>query len=303
MVTRARGKVSRSVILAAVLSLGIPSTAEADSLNLFDWTAIAPEIVVIRVLGGEGKLMRVRVERTLRGSIEEGSEILVDERHANKTRLDTQPTLKLAREDGPVVLLLERSTRKNAKNKPVYLLVRGVDGARALPLEGAEAMVDALEALLRIQAIDDYDLQWQQFALLLESTNNPVVIETILDSYEKFRRGDAELLLIVEILLDHPRPPIRAKAAKVIGIVARRLAVEDAEALRELQPELMALARRDPSVEVRVAATEALGLMDPALTDGVLEEIADEDPEQLVRYTARKILLARQEVEEGEGGD
>ena len=62
--------------------------------------------------------------------------------------------------------------------------------------------------------------------------------------------GSAEL----EPLLDHPRATVREGAATVVGIVAERNWGNEAEAIAEVQPLLMALARRDRVVRVQVDA-------------------------------------------------
>jgi HEAT repeat protein len=54
---------------------------------------------------------------------------------------------------------------------------------------------------------------------------------------------------------------------------------------------LIARARRDESVPVRVAATEALGAFDGPEIVGILEEISVDDPDQNVRYAAELLLL------------
>ncbi len=62
--------------------------------------------------------------------------------------------------------------------------------------------------------------------------------------------------------------------------------------------ELIGVARRDDTVEPRVAATRALAAFGVARVETVLDEIAATDPDQNVRYSAEKILLEfRQERE------
>ena len=67
---------------------------------------------------------------------------------------------------------------------------------------------------------------------------------------------------------------------------------------RQQQAELIGVARRDDTVESRVAATQALAAFGVARVETVLDEIAATDPDQNVRYSAQKILLEyRQERE------
>ena len=112
----------------------------------------------------------------------------------------------------------------------------------------------------------------------------------------------------LEPLLDHPRSTIRERAADVMGLVFNDLGSEQVEGVAEFQPALMALARRDPTVEVRIAATRALGAVRGTRTTAMLEEIAADDPEQVVRYHAQRLLLEHRLAEaakaraSGDGG-
>jgi hypothetical protein len=93
-------------------------------------------------------------------------------------------------------------------------------------------------------------------------------------------------------LLDHPSAAIRADAALLAAQIVERYGpdVPDANALRQ---DLVARARRDDAVPVRVAATRALGEFDDNAATEVLGEIAASDPEQDVRYAAQMVLLER----------
>ena len=61
--------------------------------------------------------------------------------------------------------------------------------------------------------------------------------------------------------------------------------------------ELIGLARRDETVEPRVAATVALAAFGVQRVEVVLEEIAKSDPDQNVRYSAERILLQYRKAE------
>ena len=58
---------------------------------------------------------------------------------------------------------------------------------------------------------------------------------------------------------------------------------------------LIGSARRDESVAVRVAATEALGGFSGPAVRAILEEIAASDPDQAVRFAAEKLLYNRRQ--------
>jgi len=138
--------------------------------------------------------------------------------------------------------------------------------------------------------IEDHDRLWERHSDLLESVN-PVVVRTVLEQYIKFRRGLPELIPSILPLAAHPAPDVRSGAVTLIGQI-----YEDSEALQVqddpgVQGELIALARRDPAVVVRVAATIAVARLPGEGPGRILREISREDPDQLVRYTAQKLLL------------
>ena len=106
-------------------------------------------------------------------------------------------------------------------------------------------------------------------------------------------------MLTIEPLLDHPRPAIRALSAELIGQLVERHGADPAET-KDIRTALMAHARRDSSVEVRVASTTSLGNFPDDETLVVLQEIADRDPEQAVRYAAEKLLFEKRGIEPSE---
>jgi HEAT repeat protein len=137
---------------------------------------------------------------------------------------------------------------------------------------------------------------------MLDGTN-PIVLKTALEQFQKFRRGDPELLLTLRPLLDHPESGIREDAARLIGQIVARHAGEEVPEEAELRGELIAAARRDPATPVRIWATVALGAFADAAAEEVLEEISESDPEQNVRYAAEKTLLERRKRASGGGFD
>jgi hypothetical protein len=272
----------------ACAAAGRAATAEDDGRNLFDWSGVAPVVVAGTSLGEDGRTVEFRVARCLRGSVEAGAVLRIDVREANRSR-DRMLRPRALRLDAGVdfVLLLEPAGGNR------YGIVRGVNGARELPLEGREAYLDALAELIVIQDADSEELRWRRLAALLQGTN-PILIHTSLEQFLKFRRGEAELLLTLLPLLDHPQPQLRADAARLIGqVVERRRERGDPVDDEAVRAELIARATRDDSVPVRVAATEALAAFPLALVDDVLVDIAESDPEQQVRYTAQLARLER----------
>lgn len=282
--------------LALLLTVA-PEPAGAGELNLFEWSAVAPVIVEGRQVGAESHYKVVRVSRVLRGDVEPGTEVLVRVKRANRERnLDVDPRPLRFEEERDYLLLLEPSGLAKNSGRTIFDLVRGVRGARLLPPEGAPVILDALREFIAIHERHDEQAIWLRFAEMLEG-GNPVLIEAVLDQYVKFRRGDPELTLTLEPLLHHPVPAIRERTSALLDQVVRahgREALPDETGLRTA---LVATARRDPEPEVRAAACLALEGFDDLAAETVLEEVADSDPDQMVRYVAEKLLYVRQRAD------
>ncbi len=274
---------------AALCASSVAAPAPQSSKNLYEWTAVAPIVVVGTFVEQDGRWAVFTLSKTFRGDLAQGDRVWIDLRYANNQRPSEEVALRLQAGNDYVLLIEPTDRRKPDDAERGYDLVRGVEGARALPKEGAPAVVSAIAAFVEIQDLKDFDAMWWRFRDLLDS-GNPVVVETILRQHVKFRYGDPELLQRLEPLLDHPSPVIRGLAADVAGIVLGKVGGEDDEIVREVQPLLMAHARRDPSVEVRVSATRAVGAVRGPRTDALLREIADADPDQNVRYEATRLL-------------
>lgn len=284
----------RAFAAILVLLSALPAMAARKTFNLFEWTATAPIVVEARVLGEEGKYVLVHLETVMRGDLPVGTDVLVNLKEANRDRhRDLYPKPRRVEIGIPYVFLLERSRKQEQQlGKSIYSLVRGIHGVRDLPGEGAERVRAALTAFIQIQDQHSESITWRAFSEMLEQPN-PIAIDTALQQFLKFRRGDPELSLSVRPLLDHPVPEIRASAARLVGQIVLTYGHDDVPEEGALRTELFAAARRDPVVEVRVAACEAMqGFSDRAVL-AVLEEIADTDPEQEVRYTAEKLLHER----------
>ena len=191
------------------------------------------------------------------------------------------------------ILLLFRSGARKSDGMPAYNLVRGIHGARELPGEGRPAYLQAVGRFLEIQDRGDDRLAWQGIRDLLEETN-PMLVETGLDLFLKFRRGDAPLVELLRPLMDHPAAALRARAVRLTDQIVRRHGTQELADVQSLRDELIALARRDPDPEVRIATTEALDGIGGRAAEEVLEQIADHDPDQGVRYAAERLIYERQ---------
>jgi hypothetical protein len=278
-------------LAAAVVALtALAPPTRAATPNLYEWVSAAPLVVAARAERLDGRFVEVRVLRVLRGD-SPGNVLWVDRREANRDRVSGEQALDL--KWGRTYLLLLNPTDEPPRPRAprAFVLARGVDGARPLPEEGSAAVIEAVDRMVRVQDSSPSFLSWDEFGKMLED-DNPVLVETALDLFLKFRQGSAALMPTVRRLLDHPRVPVRQSAASLAGTILRRSgdAVPDPQGVLA---DLAARARRDPDAAVRSAATGALGLLPGPEPLPLLEEIAREDPEQSVRYAAERLLYER----------
>lgn len=280
----------RTPIIAFLAILLYGSGADA-SKNWYEWSGVAPIVVVGENLGKNGKYHDVRVREVLRGTLDDDVTIAVDVRRANRARslnVDPKP-LKLEPGVVYVWLLADLPEGHRRGHRSPFDLVRGVRGAREVPAETRESLVAALRRFVFIQDQKSEVTVWREFESMLEEPA-PVFVRTALEQYLKFRRGTPELVLALRPLLDHPDDRIREFSAALSQQILRRFGQDRIPEIDGLRGDLVSLARRDPAIDVRIAATEALAEL-PSVTE-ILETIAQSDPEQNVRFTAQKRLLA-----------
>ena len=282
-----------SFILVAPLALTLVlSTITAAPLNLYEWIAVAPVIVAGENLGTYGKYAEFAVHNTYRGEV--GQRIRVNVRRTNRDRDKVLFKQPLRFEEGQSYVLLLVG---DPDGRPTFDLIRGVRGAREVPPEGAGPFLDAIERFARLQDQADHSATWRQLAAMVDETN-PILVETALDQFLKFRRGEPHLLGSLRPLLDHPDPELRERTARLIGQVLMRHDRESIPDVGTLQDELVARARRDDAIPVRVAAVQALDRLDSRTVQEILEQIARDDPDQTVRYAANMLLYDRRERQE-----
>ncbi len=294
-----RASVFVRALLAWPLFVATAAPAMAAPMDLYEWVAPAPVVVTAEIRSDRGKFLDVELVDVLRGGLPQGRHVMVDLKRANRDREEGRSALKLD-PDRRYLLLLRRDDARSKAELTVYALVRGIDGAKELPAEGSAPVVDAVRAFVTIQDRKDEIASWKSFREMLEDTN-PVLLETALDLFLKFRRGDLALLPVLRPILDHPRADLRARAARLIGQIVEHRKEADIPDETGILAELFGRARRDDVVEVRVAATIALGGIDGRGTEEILREIARSDPEQAVRYEAERLLYERSTAAPGPG--
>jgi hypothetical protein len=287
-------------ILGCLLLVAAPCATAAE-MNLYDWVGVAPVVIQADVVEKDGKYVRLVASRVFRGDIEEGKDILLNLRKVNRYVDLDNPPLKLPPGTSYFMLLQPAPPRGKKQAEPAYDLVRGPKGVRRLSAEGAGAVVAALESLIEIQDRKNENETWKGMRRLLDESN-PVLLMTSLEHHIKFARGEPDLIPTVRVLLDHPRADVRETAAQLIQRIVRRYGRDSVPEESALHNDLATHARGDPVVAVRVAATEALdGLWGPQ-TEELMREIASGDPDQLVRFTAQRLLYERRTAAESEGG-
>lgn len=279
----------RTVEVLALACLAASVSRAAQDENLYEWMAVAPIVATVTIAAEDARFTEVRVEDVLRGSLESATSLLVDLRTANRDRRAGSERLDLTL-GAAYLILLEPVTPRKPLPLPLYAIVRGTSGARRLPEEGREAVVSAARRLAGIQEIPDDRLVWGALGDLLFD-DRPLLIRSSLELHLKFHRGTEALLPRLEPLLDHPTPEIRAGACSLVGQVVARGASDPASmASPDLLRILIARARGDEAVPVRIAATRAVAAFRTATSQEALRAIADDDPVQDVRYEAERLL-------------
>ncbi len=277
-------------ISAITLLLLFGPVSVAGSLNLYEWLATAPVVVTGTNVMTYGKYTDFTVDSELRGEMAPGTVFRVNVRRANRDRVRQLDKKALRFDEGrSYVLLLTPAAKQPADAPPTFEFVRGVRGAREIPLEGAAVLLEAVARFVAIQERNDDGYTWRELSRMVEGTN-PLLLETALDLFIKFRRGRFDQLGALRPLLDHPSESLRERTALLIGQILDRQREQPVPHRELLQSELVARARRDSAVSVRVAATRALYGLGGETVHDVLKEIAREDPDQNVRYTAERLL-------------
>jgi hypothetical protein len=290
--------------LAIVATLAASTTApvravseprpEPIRLGLYEWMATAPIVIAADIVADDGKLVQAVVRSPIKGGLAPGASVLIDQRQANRDRELGVAALDLTKGRGYLVLL-KPSTRRKKSPSPVYELVRGLNGARLLPVEGSAATIAAAARLAEVQERRNDEFVWETLPDFLQD-ENPVLVDEALDLYVKFRRERVNLVPIVQPLLEHPRPDVRRRAALLLGRVLVRAEAGQVAERPRVVAELTGRARRDDDVAVRREATSALAALPDAGIDETLRVIARDDPDQDVRFEAEKSIFERSQV-------
>jgi HEAT repeat protein len=292
-----RGVLRRPALgIAALLLAGragavIEPGPDPIKLGAYEWMGPAAIVVAADIVADDGKFVQAAVATPIKGGLAAGTQLLIDLKAANRDREEGTPALKLDRGHAYFVLLKPGSRGKN-EPYPVFDLVRGTRGARAIPSEGREAVVDAATRLGGIQERKSDDLLWASLPAMLEDAN-PVLVDAALELYVKFdRETNAEIPRLMP-LLESPRPTVRQQSVVLLGRILSRAQPADIPDRAIVIGELTGRARRDDVTAVRRAATNALSVLPDEGIDETLRTVSREDPDQDVRFEAEKSLYVR----------
>ena len=293
-----RPSLRRLIVAAAVVwsACGEPRAVtepppEPVRLGLYEWMAVAPIVIVADIVADDGKFVRTIARAAVKGGLSVGAVALIDLRRANRDREEGAPGIDLLK-GRTYLLLLKASARGTSEPYPVFDLVRGVRGAKTLPLEGSAATIEAVVRLAEVQERTNDAFLWATLPEVLQDAN-PVLVDAALELYVKFRHENIALVSILQPLLEHPRPDVRQRAALVLGRVLERAGTAELPERPQLVAELTGRARRDDDVAVRREATSALAALPDAGIDETLRAIARDDPDQDVRLEAAKSHFER----------
>lgn len=297
--------------LAAFLGVtiaGPPGAAPpAAPVNLFQLTARADLIVHVRVSEGALKHALVDVLDTLKGTAP-AARLRIAFRELNLDRPAGAPPVAFSDGEEEILFLAPYPStgRHKAKNFDLFGLVHGAQGRRPLPAEGPRFAIEAVSELAGIAGLDPV-MQIQRFSAALGS-QNPFLVETALIELGRLRAATPALYREMVRLLSSPRATHRAASLRLLAQVFGSRAAESAagetgapyetsdpsDEGRLALSAVIERARNDPDAVTRVAAVAAMGAWPAAgETNQELRAIASVDPDQSVRYEAKKILFKR----------
>jgi hypothetical protein len=275
---------------------GLAEIEEAGELGLFQMIARSELLVHVRVREGALKHARVEVVEAIKGE-PPASELRVAFREYNWRRLPGEEPIVFS--DGQEeILFLARNPRLKVKekNRDLFDLYRGRRGRITPPAEGGGIILEALRVLVVLTRADPVT-QVEGLLDLLRGTNL-YLLEAALDEIIRLRAASPARYPDLVALLSQRSPGIRSRALQALEQVFSSGVVEETE--RGIGPELarstlgavIERARNDEDKTVRVRAVTAMAAW-PVRADieSGLAAIAVNDPSQLVRYEAERILF------------
>ena len=240
----------------------------------------------------EGRRAVFQVEEVLKGDVP-SSRVVIAYRMQNWERNPGEPKIEFRiGERCLLVLRPEEPADGRPVDEPYFLLAGGPDGKVEVPAEGSEVLLEASRRMVRIQSLPNQSEVWDEHRKLLVD-RNPLLVEAGFQEVIKFRLGTQDMLPVLSAFLQDPRDAFRISSLQVLAQFLESCRRREASPpiASEITREVLSVARGDASPEVRAQAIRTLRAAGRADLREVLQQVADKDPSQLVRYEARRTLL------------
>jgi len=283
-----------AILSAWMLSVGTLPRAEVRPLTLIERTGRAPVVVWGEVTDAERRYAIVKTLDLIKCSIPErpGPSFRIAYKLDSFLRQPWQD--KITFETGERVLLFLRKFTRDDGDKPegdLYTLMWGAQGRVTVPPEGERAWVDAVRVFTEILANGDPE---KMAAMLRESlvSRNPFIVDAAFEEMLKQGLGTLEMIPELITYFDAAREPTRLGAARLMRqmLTDARTAGRPVPGRQELTDLLRGRAVNDASPDFRVEVVRLLGTLGGEEVMLFLKRLAKEDPSQMVRYEAERVL-------------
>lgn len=222
-------------------------------------------------------------------------------RGANLERpLDSPPFEVIEGEEAVFVLRPWIRSDGEESAPDLFMPAAGFGSRVPLPVEGREALVAAIEAIIAFQDADDHNAALDQLGRWLEGTN-PWLIDVALSQAARYSYADERWIPGLLARSNDASPKRRAWAADAIGIAMSRgrfgereqaaSALVETDGQGELRETLIRLARTDLDAIVRRRAVVWMAKNDLPGAREILDVISRDDESQDVRYEAAAGLI------------
>ena len=283
------------LIINTLLSHGVwaqelERSQEHVPLTLYQLLARADLVAHVRVKDGAGRYAIVEMVSELKGDAA-AAELRIDFRALNLSP-HGQELIVFRSEEEYVLLLMRKHWPKPKESRGnIMELLHGRRGKIRLPAEGWGAALETVQTLVPLTRLGPEEQSDRLRSHLL--TDNLLLREAVLDELIRLQTAEVDDLPALVHLLSDPSPRIRARDLRLMKQVfeaGHGTNVTDEE--RNALGMVLERARNDANEEVRIQSVRALGAWClPAELNADLSAIAKQDPSQSVRYEAERILF------------
>ena len=286
-------------LMAAMLPVTAPASAEEierslehEPLTMFQMVARSEIVVHARVKDGAGRFAIVDVLSTLKGEAP-ASQLRIDFRDLNLSPHGQE--MVVFRSEEEYVLFLQKKVWRKPKEKKADIvdLMHGRRGRMPLPAEGWGEIVDSVRQLVPLSQSGPGEQVVGLRGLL--TTENAILREAVLDEIRRLRSPSQDDLPVLLRLLGDPSPRIRSRVLPLIAFLfasGGMTGMPEPPEQKDALGMVLERARSDSDERVRAESVRALGAWSsPKEILGELKAIAQQDPSQLVRYEAERLLF------------